>query len=137
MSLVLPVLLRLADVGLVADLGHLLGFGEEFLGLVGISLLDAEVAYLAEEEVVELAPVGLLGVEAEGVLAFFDEGGVEAPEVPVAAFDGLALLGLALAHAGLQAVVDTGSVGDDDAGTVPCLGLADSPDFVEFRRDSA
>ena len=65
--LVLPVLLCLADVGLVADLGHLLGFGEEFLGLVGISLLDAEVADLAEEEVVELAPVGLLGVEDEYV----------------------------------------------------------------------
>ena len=38
-SLILPVLLRLADVGLVAQLGHLLGLGEEFLGLVGISLL--------------------------------------------------------------------------------------------------
>ena len=48
--LVFPVLLRLADVGLVADLGHLLGFGEELLGLVGISLLDAEVAHLAEQE---------------------------------------------------------------------------------------
>ena len=125
-NLVLPVLLRLADVGLVADLGHLLGFGEEFLGLVGISLLDREVADLAEQEVVELAPVWLLGVEAERVLAFLDEGGVEAPEVPVAAFDGLALLGLALAHTGLQTVVDTGSVGDDDAGTVPSLSFADS-----------
>ena len=39
-SLILPVLLRLADVGLVAELGHLLGLGEEFLGLVRISLLD-------------------------------------------------------------------------------------------------
>ena len=38
-SLVLPVLLSLANVGLVAQLGHLLGLGEEFLGLVGISLL--------------------------------------------------------------------------------------------------
>ena len=38
-SLVLPVLLSLADVGLVAELGHLLSLGEEFLGLVGISLL--------------------------------------------------------------------------------------------------
>jgi len=31
--LVAPVLLGLADVGLVAELGHLLGLGEEFLGL--------------------------------------------------------------------------------------------------------
>ena len=49
-SLILPVLLRLADVGLVTELGHLLGLGErlrvgglwsgmELLGLVGISLL--------------------------------------------------------------------------------------------------
>ena len=38
-SLILPVLLRLTDVSLVAELGHLLGLGEEFLGLVGISLL--------------------------------------------------------------------------------------------------
>ena len=39
MGLLLPILLSLADVGLVAELGHLLGLGEEFLGLVGISLL--------------------------------------------------------------------------------------------------
>ena len=38
-SLILPVLLRLADIGLVAQLSHLLGLGEELLGLVGISLL--------------------------------------------------------------------------------------------------
>ena len=39
-TLLAAVLLGLADVGLVAELGHLLGLGEEFLGLVGISLLD-------------------------------------------------------------------------------------------------
>ena len=39
-SLILPVLLRLADVSLVAELSHLLSLGEEFLGLVGISLLN-------------------------------------------------------------------------------------------------
>jgi len=38
-SLILPVLLRLADVSLVAELSHLLSLGKEFLGLVGISLL--------------------------------------------------------------------------------------------------
>ena len=32
--LVAPVLGLLADVGLVAELGHALGLGEEFLGLV-------------------------------------------------------------------------------------------------------
>ena len=60
-SLILPVLLRLADVGFVAQLGHLLGLGErlrvgdlrsgmEFLGLVGISLLHGEVADFAQQE---------------------------------------------------------------------------------------
>ena len=38
-SLVLPVLLSLADVALVTELGHLLGLGEELFGLVRISLL--------------------------------------------------------------------------------------------------
>ena len=61
--LVFPVLLRLADVGLVAELGHLLGLGEELLGLVRISLLDREVANLAQQEVVEVLPVRLLRVE--------------------------------------------------------------------------
>ncbi len=62
-SLILPVLLRLADVRLVAELGHLLGLSEELLGLVGISLLDRQVANLTEQEVVEVLPVGLLRVE--------------------------------------------------------------------------
>ena len=70
-----PVLLCLANVGLVAQLGHLLGFGEEFLGLVGIGLLDGEVADLAEQEVVEVGPIGLLGVERERVLAFLGQSG--------------------------------------------------------------
>ena len=48
--LVAPVLGLLADVGLVAELGHLLSLGEEFLGLVGVGLLDGEVADLAEQE---------------------------------------------------------------------------------------
>ena len=38
-KLLAPIFLRLANVGLVTELGHLLGLGEEFLGLVGISLL--------------------------------------------------------------------------------------------------
>ena len=50
LGLLAPVLLRLADVGLVADLGHALGLGEEFLGLVGVGLLDGEVTDLAEQE---------------------------------------------------------------------------------------
>ena len=115
-ELVLPVLLRLADVGLVAQLGHLLGLGEELLGLVGISLLDREVTNLTEQEVVEVLPVGLLRVESERILAFIGQSGIVAPQVPVTALDSLLLLSLALTHAalGLHTVVDTGSVSDDD-----------------------
>ena len=63
--LVFPVLLRLADVSLVAELGHLLGLGEELLSLVRISLLNREVTNLTKQEVVEVLPVRLLRVECE------------------------------------------------------------------------
>ena len=49
--LVLPILLSLTDVSLVAELSHLLGLGEELLGLVRISLLDGQVTNLTEQEV--------------------------------------------------------------------------------------
>ena len=39
-GLIFPVLLRLANVSLVADLSHLLCFSEELLSLVRISLLN-------------------------------------------------------------------------------------------------
>ena len=39
-SLILPVLLRLADVSLVAELSQLLSLGEELLGLIWISLTN-------------------------------------------------------------------------------------------------
>ena len=92
-----------------------------------------------QSQVVEVLPVGLLRVERERVLAFLSQGGVVAPQVPVTALHSLLFLGLALTHTslGLQTVVDTGSVSDDDGRSMPSLSLADSPDFVEFRRDSA
>ena len=64
----------------------------------------------------EVLPVGLLRVERERILAFLSQSGVEAPQVPVTALDSLLLLSLALTHTalGLQTVVDTGSVSDDD-----------------------
>ena len=81
--------MALADVSLVAQLGHLLGLGEEFLGLVGISLLNREVTNLTEQEVVEVLPVGLLRVERERILAFLSQSGVVAPQVPVTALNSL------------------------------------------------
>ena len=74
----------------------------------------------------EVLPVGFLRVEAEWVLAFFDESGIEAPQVPVTALNSLLLLCLTLSHATLsfEAVVDTWSVGNDDTWSVPSLCLA-------------
>ena len=62
MVLLASILLRLADVGLVAELGHAAsppalsqGEGaEELLGLVGVGFLDGEVTDLAEQERTEL-----------------------------------------------------------------------------------
>ena len=65
-----PIFLRLADITLVAEFCHTLGLGEEFLSLVGIGFLNAEVADLAQEEVAELIPLRLFRVERERILAF-------------------------------------------------------------------
>ena len=88
----------------------------EFLGLVRISLLDRKVTNLTKQEVVEVLPVRLLRVERERVLAFLSQSWVVAPEVPVTALDGFLFFCLRFAHAalGLQTVVDTWSVSDDD-----------------------
>jgi len=51
---------------------------------LGEGLHQRVVAHLAHDEVAELAPVGLLRVEVEAVLAGLFLGGVEVPEVPVA-----------------------------------------------------
>ena len=50
----IPVLLSLAHVTLIAELGHALGLAEELVGLVGICLLYTELAYFTQEEVAEL-----------------------------------------------------------------------------------
>ena len=59
---------------------------------MGEGLHQRVVADLAHDEVAELAPVGLFRVEMEAVLASVFLGGVEVPEVPVAALDGFLLL---------------------------------------------
>ena len=62
------------------------------------------------------------------MLTFLSKSGVVTPQVPVTALNSLLLLGLALTHTalGLQTVVDTWSVSDDDRRSVPSLSLADS-----------
>lgn len=101
-------------VAFVADLGEALGGLEQFFGLLGEGLGEGVVANLAHQEVAELAPFGLLAVEVESVLTCFFLGGVEVPQVPVAAINCHLLLVLGTAHTNLDAVVDTWSVADDE-----------------------
>ena len=72
MVLLAPVLLRLADVGLVAELGHALGLGEELLGLVGISFLEREVMnhHNAEYYRIATVPFILVHVSISGGIKF-------------------------------------------------------------------
>ena len=75
-------------VAFIAELGELLGLGEQLLGLLGEGLHERVVTHLTHDELLEVGPVGLLGIQMEAVLAFFVLGGVEAPEVPVTAVNG-------------------------------------------------
>jgi len=68
-------------ITLVAQFGVALGGDEEFFGLGGEGLHQGVVADLAHNEVAELAPVGLLRVEMEAILAGLFLGGVEVPDV--------------------------------------------------------
>ena len=66
----------------------------------------------------------------EAVLAGVFLGGVEVPEVPVAALDGFLLLVLRAAHTNLDAVVDAGGVADDERRAVVGLGLLDDVEVL-------
>ena len=68
------------------------------------------------EIVLEEVPVGRLGVEREGILAFVGQLGIVAPQMPVATFNGTGFFGLAATHASLdlKTVVDTGCIGNDE-----------------------
>ena len=117
-------------VALVAQFGVALGGDEEFFGFLGEGLHQRVVTHLAHNEVAELAPVGLLGVEVEAVLAGVFLGRVVVPEMPVAALDGLLLLVLRAAHTDLDAVVDAGCVADDERRAVVGLGLLDDVEVL-------
>ena len=107
-------------VAFVAQFGVALRGDEEFFGFLGEGLHQRVVADLAHDEVAvlwlrtpyspikyseQLAPVGLLRVKVEAVLASVFLGGVVVPQVPVAALDGLLLLVLRTAHTDLDTVV--------------------------------
>ena len=52
-----------AGVGAIADFGEFLGEGQEFLSLVGEQLVQGSETNLTLQEVLELGPVRLLGIE--------------------------------------------------------------------------
>lgn len=97
----------------VSQLSKLLGLGEEFLGLFREGLQQAVVTDLALDELLEVGPVGFLAVQVEAVLSGLFLGGIVTPEVPVTAIHSQLLFELGVTHADLDAVVDTGSVADD------------------------
>ena len=117
-------------ITLIPNLGIALGGDEEFFGLLGEGLHQGVVADLAHDEVAELAPVGLLRVEVEAILAGVFLGGIEVPQVPVATLDGLLLLVLRATHADFDAVVDAGCVADDERRAVVGLGLLDDVEVL-------
>ena len=125
--------LRELLITLISNLGIALRGDEEFFGLLGEGLHQRVVADLAHNEVAELAPVGLLGIQVEAILAFFFLGGVVVPEVPVAALDGLLLLVLRATHADLDTVVDAGCVADNERRAVVGLGLLDDIEVLGLR----
>ena len=73
--------------------------------MCGEGLHQGVVTDFAHEEVAELAPVGFGAVQMETVLAFVFLGGIEMPEVPVAASNSHLLLVLGATHTDLDAVV--------------------------------
>ena len=96
----------------VSQFRELLGLGEQLLGFGREGLQQAVVTDLAHDEVLELAPVGFLAVQVEAVLTGLFLGGVETPQVPVTAINGLGLFVLGTTHTDLDAVVDTRSIAD-------------------------
>lgn len=112
-----------AGVGAVTYFGEFLGEAQELLGSVREQLVKGCETNLSLEEVLELGPVWLLGVESERILSFGLEGWVVPVEVPVTAVNGKFLLLLAQTHTSLQTVVDARSVGDDQGWTVVGLSL--------------
>ena len=131
-------------ITLIPNLGISFRGDEEFFGLLGEGLHQGVVADFAHNKVAELAPVGLLRVEVEAVLAGVFLSRIVVPEVPVAALDGFLLLvahfhcfefircsrplALRAAHTDFDAVIDAGGVADDERRAVVC---EESP--VDYR----
>ena len=83
LSLDVPILSGHALVAAQTPLRVVLGGLEELGGLGRVLLHDRGETYLAFQEVLELAPIRLLAIQGERVLALGLQSGVVAPQVPV------------------------------------------------------
>ena len=99
----------------------LFGLGKERLGAVREGAGQRVVPYLTHDEVA-VGGGRRLAVQRKGVFLL---AGIEAVGVPVAGLHRLLLLELGNPHAALDAVVDTGRVGDDQGRARIGLGLLD------------
>ena len=113
----------MAKICIVSPLSILLGCLVELLSLLREGLLERSVAYLLQEEVAELAPIRLLRVEHERILALLLEKWIVVPEVPVTALYGLLADSLSASHTALDTMIDTRCVGDDERWARISLGL--------------
>ena len=92
LDLLAPIFLALANVGLVAELSHLLSLGEELVSFLRECLLYRKIANLTEKEVAEVLPLRSLRIECERIFALVSQQWVETPQVPVATINGELLL---------------------------------------------
>lgn len=103
-----PLLSCKTHVVVITPLGICLCGIEQFLCIAGEHLEERSETHLTFEEVVKLAPVRLLAIKSEGILALVLKSGVITPELPVTALNSTTLLFLAMTHADFEAMVDTG-----------------------------
>jgi len=90
--------LRHSLIAVVTPFGIFFGFHEQFLGFFREGFGQRIVTDFAHEEVLELAPIGLLAVQLHGVQPLSFEFGIETVQVPVTACYGIFLFLLRFAH---------------------------------------
>ena len=109
----IPALSGHALVAAQTPLRIVLSCLEQLSSLGGILFHHRSETNLALQIILELAPIRLLAVERERVLALSLQSRIVTPQVPVATLNGSLLLSLRLTHTFLQTVVDTGSISDN------------------------
>ena len=93
-----PLLFGQTFVVVVSPQSVVLSGLEQLFGFGRILFHDRCVANFSFQEIFELVPLRLFGVEREGVLALLFQFGVVTPQVPVSTFNGGCFFGLSFAH---------------------------------------